>query len=49
LDAAGRLRLAWFVVRTRLSRGLVALTLVMVAYGLVSAAYLYMGRDPSPG
>jgi hypothetical protein len=48
LDAAGRLRLAWFVVRTRLSRGLVALTLVMVAYGLVSAAYLYTGRVTLP-
>jgi hypothetical protein len=48
LDTAGRLRLAWFVVRTRLSRGLVALTLVMVAYGLVSAAYLYMGRVTLP-
>ncbi len=48
MDAAGRLRLAWFVVRTRLSRGLVALTLVMVAYGLVSAAYLYTGRVTLP-
>ena len=48
MDAAGRLRLAWFVVRTRLSRGLVALTLVMVAYGLVSAAYLYMGHVTLP-
>jgi len=48
LDAAGRLRLAWFVVRTRLSRELVALTLVMVAYGLVSAAYLYTGRVTLP-
>ena len=48
MDAAGRLRLAWFVVRTRLSRGLVALTLVMVAYGLVSAAYLYTSRVTLP-
>ena len=48
MDAAGRLRLAWFVVKTRLSRGLVALTLVMVAYGLLSAAYLYTGRVTLP-
>ncbi|MGC9072184.1 MAG: hypothetical protein ACP5HK_05775 [Acidilobus sp.] len=43
-----RAKLTWFVVRTRLSRGLLIITLVMVAYGALAAVSLYSSQARIP-
>lgn len=43
-----RLKLVWFVVKTRLSRSLLALDIIMLAYGLASGAYIYANHIVLP-